>query len=410
VTAPDRALRLLYVTRQLPPRARGGIGSYVMALAAMMRDAGHTVTVLSAAPGQVRSTEQLDGITIERFPGVGPQRLWRRLLGGGRLSVARLHGALSAWWALRRLPGDFDVIEAPEWKAEGLLLPRRRRGSLVVHLHLAHEVVRSWDAEAGPPRSRVGELLERATARRALARTATSHLSSTLPGARPWLPHREVVVVPPPLDAERWAGTRPVDATDPVVLFVGHLERRKAPEVLLSALGLLAGEVAGLRAVFVGRPLRHASGRRYDDHLRAEASRLGVDIEVRPPSADPREMRELYDAARAVVVSSRFETLSMVAMEAAAAGRPVVMTSSVGAVEWLGDAVPSVVVAPDDEVALAAALRPLLLDPGEALRCAALLRQRALEVCAPRAIVESRLAVYRATASRLRDRLEPVPC
>jgi glycogen synthase len=394
-------VRILYVTRQVPPQGVGGIGTYVMVLAAMMRDAGHEVTVLCASPGARRATEERDGIVVEHVPALGPGWLWRALDRRSQWAASRLHGALSAAWALLRLRRSFDVVEAPEWKAEGLLLRWCRRGPVVVHLHLAQELVRRW---SGGPWGRgvaLAEAMERTAVRRAAAVTAASELSRTLPDGQRWLPSTAVTRVPPPLDVDRWSACPAVDGTGPLVLFVGHLERRKAPEVLVEALGLLAGDVTGLRAVFVGRAFAGPGPGpgRYDDFVRAETARLGVPCEVLPPRPGADAMGDLYARARVVAVPSRFETLSMVALEGLASGRPVVMTDAVGAAEWVGDSVPGVVVPVDDPVALAAALRPLLLDAGEAARVGRAGRRAVAEACAAEEVVARRVAVYAAAVT-----------
>jgi glycosyltransferase involved in cell wall biosynthesis len=227
-----------------------------------------------------------------------------------------------------------------------------------------------------------------------------------LPGREQWVDGVTVTRVPPPLSTAMWAGCSPVQDTDPTVLFVGHLERRKAPEVLMAALGQLAGDVQGLRAVFVGRPFQLSSTERYDEHLRAAAARLGVPCEIRSATAGAQEMRRLYEMARVVAVPSRFETLSLVALEAFACGRPVVMTDAVGAVEWVGPEVADLVVPTGDPSALADAMRPLLRDPERAAQLGALGRRRVLEACSPAAIVDARVAVYRAAVGLP----EEVPC
>lgn len=401
------ALRILYVTRQLPPEGVGGIGTYVDQLAELMAAEGHDVTVLCAAPGQPRTREQRGRVRIERFGALGPRWLWAMLHRRSWPAASRLHGALSAWAALRRLDGTFDVIEAPEWKAEGLLLGRPRKGPVLVHLHLPQELVRRW---SGTPLRRargaaLAEWLERRTVLAASAVTATSQLSRTLPDGTPWLPDVSIDVVPPPMEVDEWSTCPPVAATAPVVLFLGHLEHRKAPEVVLEALAQLRSEVAGLRAVFVGRTFDDPDGRPYDERLRSEADRLGLECDVLPPRSGRAAMIELYARARAVVVPSRYETLSMVALEGFACGRPVVVTDAVGAAEWTAAAAPELVVPVDDATALAAALRPLLLDAAEAHRLGRAGRDAVARACSRHEVVSRREAVYRRAAGR-----QAVPC
>ena len=393
-----RPVRVAFLTLQYPPHGVGGIGSYVQAVATALAAAGHDVTVVCAARGQTRSTVVEDGVTVVRRGVIGPVRLWERFVLPRQTARVRVHHALSGAWALLRTGQRFDVVEAPEWKAQGLLLRALRRGRVVVHVHLPLELEQAWNGAVPSRGQRASHRLEHATARLAHARTSTSRQTIRRPDGSTWLPERAVTVVAPPLDLGRWSGCPPVSATsDPTVLCVGRLERRKAPELLVAALGRLVDDVPGLRVVFVGG-VKTVDGRPYDEVVAELAEQAGVPCDVLPPTADPDEVRGHYEAARVVAVPSRFETLSMVAFEALACGRPAVVTDAVGAAEWVGSALPELVVPAGDDAALAAALRPHLLDARHACAVGERGRHLVAEVCAPERVVADRIAVYEAVA------------
>jgi glycosyltransferase involved in cell wall biosynthesis len=72
----------------------------------------------------------------------------------------------------------------------------------------------------------------------------------------------------------------------------------------------------------------------------------------------------VYETSRVVAVPSRYEPFSMVALEALAASRPVVVSDRCGAAEVLPGDVARF--GSGDDAALAEALRPLLDDPARA--------------------------------------------
>ena len=178
-------------------------------------------------------------------------------------------------------------------------------------------------------------------------------------------------------DAER-AG-RPARQT---ILFAGSLEPVKDPAAMLRVFGRLASDRPGLDLVLVG-----------DGRLRPglEASIAGTALAGRVRFAGQLrrdEMPALYRSATVLAVTSRHEGQSMVAVEAAASGLPVVGTR-VGVLPDLGDGATTVPVG--DEAGLADALAAVLDDPGRAARMAA----------AGRTIAVARFDLERTTADLL---------
>jgi len=160
--------------------------------------------------------------------------------------------------------------------------------------------------------------------------------------------------LPSPPEARRTLGL-PDDAW--IVALPGRLARWKGQDVLVRALPALPGAVAVL-----------AGGAWRDDPaptvaLRQLAADLGVADRVRLLGV--REDMENVLAAADVVVqpSTGREPLGNAALEAAAAGRPVVASAHGGLPEVITDGKTGLLVPPGDPAALAAALRRLHEDP-----------------------------------------------
>ena len=134
---------------------------------------------------------------------------------------------------------------------------------------------------------------------------------------------RDSVVIHPPVAVERFAG--PVagpepQTAEPYLLCVTELVRHKGVELALEA-----AELSGRRIVVVG------SGPEHD----ALAARFGAIAEFRGRATDA-ELDRLYLGAEAVVVPT-VEEFGIVAVEAQAAGRPVVAPREGGASETVLD-------------------------------------------------------------------------
>ncbi len=144
----------------------------------------------------------------------------------------------------------------------------------------------------------------------------------------------------------------------PLLLVLAALVRRKGVDVLLEALTRLAAE--GLRpALWVAGegPERGALERR------SEALGLAPRVRLLGQRGD---VADLLAACDVVVLPSRREGLGVAALEAAAAGRPVVASRVGGLLEVVEDRRTGLLVPPEDPTALANALHCLLRD--DALR------------------------------------------
>jgi len=111
-----------------------------------------------------------------------------------------------------------------------------------------------------------------------------------------------------------------------------------------------------------------------DGPLREELEALAAGLPVRFLGARD-DVADLLAAADVVALSSTWEARALVAQEALRAGVPLVATAVGGVPELVGDA--ALLVPPGDPDALAAAVRRVLTEPGQAAALAAAGRQRA---------------------------------
>ena len=146
-----------------------------------------------------------------------------------------------------------------------------------------------------------------------------------------------------------------------ILLFVGRLEHIKGVDLLLQAMVFLRS-VSDLPAELFPR-LIMVGGEEEIEPGRAQARKLGVAPWVLFLGAQPRERMPLYYAAcDVVVIPSRYESFGIVALEAAACGRPVIATS-VGGLPYAVSPDRTALLVPGNEVAaLALAIQQILVD------------------------------------------------
>ena len=148
-----------------------------------------------------------------------------------------------------------------------------------------------------------------------------------------------------------------VPVTDnPRILFLGALNEKKGADVFLFAASLAAPDLPGAIFVVVGPETANDS----------EYHELIKGFEKNPALKNRLEMLGRLDSAgvidqirraRVVVCPSLIETFSRTTVEALALGRPVIVTETTGAAQWVGATGAGSIVPPNNAGELASAIR-----------------------------------------------------
>ena len=144
--------------------------------------------------------------------------------------------------------------------------------------------------------------------------------------------------------------------TEPVILFLAHIQRLKAPEVLIEAFRIIKKCIPQAKILFVGNNTTSY----YFEHIKELTDSIdGCEF----LGYIPRDkLLPIFSRIRVLAMPSRFENFPMAAIETMAAGRPVVVTSMSGIAELINQKGGGIVVPPSNPKALSQALIPFLLD------------------------------------------------
>jgi glycosyltransferase involved in cell wall biosynthesis len=195
----------------------------------------------------------------------------------------------------------------------------------------------------------------------------------------------DVAAMTAPPDA-RAALRREWDVADDEVLVavIGVLEKRKGHDVLLSAAMLPATKNRRVRYVFVGE-----GGTR--EVLTEAVGRLALPVHF---AGFRNDVAACLAAADVVAMPSRQEGLGVAALEAMAAGRPVVASRVGGLREAVEPNVTGLLVPPDDPAALATAIGSLAANPARRAQFGAAGRERILARYTGARMADGTLACY----------------
>ncbi|KUN94923.1 D-inositol-3-phosphate glycosyltransferase [Streptomyces caeruleatus] len=251
------------------------------------------------------------------------------------------HGVMQAWAGHR--PGYYDLVHSHYWLSGhvGWLAAQRWGAPLVHAMHTMAKVKNAnlADGDTPEPAARViGETQIVTAADRLIANT--SEEADELVRHYAAAPDKVAVVHPgvnltrfSPADGRAAARARlglPQDALIP--LFAGRIQPLKAPDILLRAVAVLLDEHPHLRSrvlvPIVGGP--SGSGMAKPEGLQKLAARLGIAdvVRFRPPVGQ-EQLADWFRAASVLVMPSYSESFGLVAIEAQAAGTPV-LAAAVG--------------------------------------------------------------------------------
>jgi glycogen synthase len=371
-------MRVLMLSWEYPPLVYGGLSRHVHGLSESLAEGGHEVVVVTQHTDDTPPDAMVNGVRVIRVPQDPPLvpiddlLAWTMALDH---ALTRAAVAVGSTWRP-------DVVHGHDWLVAhtGATLKEAWSIPLVATVH-ATEAGRHQGWLPGPLNQAINSLEWWLTyqARRVITCSQAMRWEVTRLFE---LPAGKVDVIPNGVDTARWrspddavraararwaggpaaagessgaAGGRP-GADGPLLLFSGRLEYEKGVHTVLDAMRPLRRRHPGLRLVIAGRGSQ-------EDALRAQARRLRLGRSVRFAGwLDDDDLSAMAAAADLALVPSLYEPFGLVALEAAAAGTPVVATDRGGLGEVVRGSRLGLTVPGSDPTALADAVTSLLAD------------------------------------------------
>lgn len=352
----------------------GGLNVYVVEVARRMAERNVAVDVFTRAtsPDLPPIVELTPGVNVHHVPAGPYGRLDKNTL--AEYLCPFIFGMLRA--EAQGDPNHYDLVHGHYWLSgsAGVVAARRWGVPFVQSMHTMARVKNAALAEGDSlePELRVrGEDQLVRQADRLIANTdQEAHQLRTYYGAC----ESRISTIPPGVDLEvftpgdRRAALRRIGLREDteLLLFVGRVQRLKAPDVLIRAAAELLERDPSLRSRLVVGVVGGLSGGGVNEPgmLTDLARSLGVADVVRldPPQTRER-LADHYRAATATVIPSYSESFGLVAVESQACGTPVVASRVGGLTTAVNDGVSGVLVEGHDPVDYAAELHRLITEP-----------------------------------------------
>lgn len=379
-------MNVLFLSHAFPRYIGDPAGSFVLRLAKALEKVDVKVHVVAPSSNEVDSTDEVDGITVERFR-YAPRR-YEKLAYTGNMATEFQRSWSAKVTMLGFLGADFaksvmarrrvapDLIHAHWWFPGGLVgtwLGGLSHLPLVTTLHGTDVRLAKSVAVARP-------LFRHVITHSAKVTTVSHWLADELDLL---VPNRSPVVAPMPVATELFEPDDSIPRDG--ILFVGRLNAQKGLDQLIRA---LAGMKTSSALDVVGDgPARESLG--------ALATELGVADRVRwHGQVRQGELPKFYQRTRVLAVPSIDEGLGLVAVEAALCETPVVGFRSGGTPDVVRDGSTGILVEPNNVPALSAALDDLVNNSARANSMGQSGRMYALANFAPESAAQKYLSIY----------------
>ncbi|WP_304452192.1 D-inositol-3-phosphate glycosyltransferase [Nocardiopsis sp. YSL2] len=385
----------------------GGLNVYVVEVARRMAERGVAVDVFT------RATRADLPPVVELAPGVNVRHVPAGPFGHLDKNALAEHLCPFIFGLLRAEaqgdPGHYDLVHGHYWLSgrAGVVAARRWGVPMVQSMHTMARVKNAALAEGDRPEPEL-----RVRGEDQLVRQADRLIANTDDEARQLKQHygahdHQISTIPPGVDLEVFTpGSRAealarigLPSDTELLLFVGRVQRLKAPDVLIRAAARLLERDPSLRSRLVVGVVGGLSGAGRNEPLLLTdlAESLGVADVVRlEPPQNRRRLADYYRAATATVVPSYSESFGLVAVESQACGTPVVAARVGGLTTAVSGGVSGVLVEGHDPSDYAAELHRLIAEPAWRAKLAEAAPKHAATLGWSRTVDEL-LDVYRAS-------------
>lgn len=401
-------MKVLIVSWEYPPVVVGGLGRHVHHLATSLAGAGHEVVVLSRRPSGTDATTHPttsridDGVLVVAVAEDPPHLLFGEDMLAWTLAMG--HAMVRAGIALQK-PGVGegwvpDVVHAHDWLVAhpAIALAEFYDVPLVSTLH-ATEAGRHSGWLSGRINRQVhsvewwlaNESDAIITCSASMEEEVTALYGSSIP---------PVNVIRNGIDTATWSFRERAPRTGPPqLLFVGRLEYEKGIQDAIAALPRIRRSHPGTTLAVAGE------GTQFEWLAELARTHRVTRAVTFLGNLDHVELLGWLHGADAIVLPSRYEPFGIIALEAAAAGTPLVASTAGGLGEAVVDGETGLSFQPGDVAGLTSAVREVLDDPVAAQMRAAAARARLTSEFHWALVAEETALVYSGAKRRVRHPL-----
>ncbi|HET9183289.1 MAG TPA: glycosyltransferase family 4 protein [Candidatus Angelobacter sp.] len=332
-------MKILVLSMEYSPEISGGVGTHVQELSAILSRTGDSVAVVACTLGKGEIIWE-ENRTICLLPHSSARSSTQSIT----KSILEFNKELAASATKTILPefGVPDVIQCYNWLTFPAAYELRQslRVPIVTTIHFVSEPAERWWGQAPDP-----EIVEQEVFafRNSDMLITVSNSMRAIVQKTHRIPDDKIRVVYNGMDVNRFAADTPAlekqqklkAAVAPngekIILYAGRMNPQKGVSAILASVPEVAREIPNVKYVFAGDPDSQQFAHEFQQQIK-ESPEAGGKIMLLGKLPRPK-LAALYKAADLALVPSLYEPFGYAAIEAMAAGVPVIATATGGLAE-----------------------------------------------------------------------------
>ncbi len=373
--APNKRLRIAFVTALYPPRPCGGVAVFIYNLATRLADFGHEITVITQAEnGRVHTVDFENGVWVHRLPGEGdlaseyPETM-PDMPSNLKKASAQVLAELDRVDEHRH----FQYVIGTIWDMDLAAVMASGKYPTAMYLVTSYQLMEDSKPEWRQNRSFYEGHFKKMVAAEAWGlRQADQILASTtaikndIESAYGLTIDKKKLTILPFGVPEPTAIIGNKSTTTPGVslLFVGRFEKRKGADILLEVLPELLQRFSELQVTCIGdNSIPSSTGKPYTIQFQEKYGQADwIDRIHFLGHVDDSTLEQAYANCDIFVAPSLYESFGLIYLEAMRYGKPCIGTKVGGIPEIVVDGETGILIPPGDAPSLKNAISNLVED------------------------------------------------
>jgi glycosyltransferase involved in cell wall biosynthesis len=324
-------MKICHISLEYPPETGwGGIGTYTYNISHALAELGHEVHVITQAV-KLEHDYLDEKVIVHRIR----KRYLPIPLIRDPLTFFAHSYKIYRWF--RKSGFEFDVIEVPEWRAEGVINSLISNTPIITRLHTPLFMVNRLSCKQETPADKIVNFLERTQTINSVGITSPTEALKREVVAAWGVDASRITVIPNGINVKRIRSAKikhDLQGLDYLV-YVGRLEPRKGVHVLAKALPGIFERFPNLKMVFVGNDMPYGKGTMKELILSIN-SKCIHNIIFTGFVTEERKF-SLIKNSKFVVLPSLWENFPYTCLESMALAKAVIATKNCGFEEIIED-------------------------------------------------------------------------